>query len=147
MLIDGVNIGTIANYDGRDTVSVDGTTLDGIDTNGVKANTTDELTVGYTTSRETLGSNTITPDIQTPWIKTRTVTGNVTINEAADSEFGGCVILLDIDGSGPYTVTLGAGCNTIGTIPDLVASTKYQATIVKLDNAITTVEIAEIVGA
>ncbi len=108
------------------------------------AGSSGNLTVGFTTDIETLASNTITPDLTAEWLKVRAVTGNVTINEPADGSYGGCVILLSADASGPYTVTLGAGVSAVGTIPDLAASTEYQCLVIKHSDTLTTVEITGI---
>jgi len=113
----------------------------------LKANASDNLSVGFTTDIETLVSNTITPDLTTEWLKYRAVTGTVTINEPADGAYGGCVILLNITGAGTYTVTLGAGCYPVGTIPDLLTTIKYECRVVKHTALITSVEIVEVVGA
>lgn len=124
----------------KDTLVVhDGTTaggfpLENADADILKADTTDNLVVGFTSDIETLGSNTITPDFQTENLKSRAVTGNVTIN-APTTGNGACYIKLAADGSGPYTVTLGSGVTAIGTIPDLAASTTYIATVVRFGSS------------
>ena len=113
--------------------------------NALQNDTTDNLSVGYTTDIHALGSVTsITPDVTAEWLKSATITGNLTINEVTDGNEGGCIILLTADASGPYTVTLGTGVSAIGTIPDLAASTSYQCTVIKHSNDLTTVEIVEI---
>ncbi len=118
---------------------------DGDVTNTLKSDTSLNLSVGYTTDVEILGGNQITPNLTTEWLKSRTVTGNVTINEVVDGNEGGCVILLTADGSGPYTVTLGTGVSAVGIIPDLAASTSYECRVIKHSASLTTVAITEIV--
>ena len=90
------------------------------------------FTMGYTTNVETLGSNTITPDITSESIKSRAVDGNVTINFPTGGT-GIIYMVLTADGSGPYTVTLGANIARVGEIPDLLASTSYLVTLLRED--------------
>jgi len=111
----------------------------------LKSDVTDDLTVGYTTNVEVLGSvTTITPDMQTEWLKSATITGNLTVNESADGEEGGCVINLTIDSSGPYTITVGTGVLPIPStgLVDLEASASYEMKVVKHANTQMTVEVA-----
>tara|TARA_R110000822_G_C15338773_1_gene495891 strand:- start:16650 stop:17420 length:771 start_codon:yes stop_codon:yes gene_type:complete len=124
-----------------------GVSVQGYNVGTLFASTSDNLSVGYTTDIETLVSDTITPDLTTEWLKYREVVGTVTINEPADGAYGGCVILLNVTGAGPYTVTLGAGCYPVGTIPDLLTTIKYECRVVKHTALITSVEIVEVVGA
>jgi len=106
------------------------------------ADTTDNLTVGFTTDVETLASNTITADFQTEGLKSRAVTGNVTLNVPTTGN-GVAHIKLAADSSGPYTVTLGSGVTALGDIPDLAASTTYIATIIRFGTSDAYVEIVE----
>lgn len=118
----------------------------GISAFGLFSNATANITTGYTTNIEALGVSitTITPDLTTEVLKEGTVTGNLTINEPTDGSFGACLILLKIDASGPYTLTLGAGVSSIGTVPDLEANGQYECRIVKHSDTLTTVEIGVI---
>lgn len=118
-------------------------TYEPIDVDILKADTTDNFTVGYTTDIETLASNTITPNFQTENLKTRAVTGNVTIN-APTTGNGVAHIKLAADASGPYTVTLGTGVSALGTdIPDLQASTTYILSIIRFGTSDAYVELVE----
>jgi hypothetical protein len=125
--------------------AVIGTDVQAYDADTLFADTSDNLVVGYTTDVEALGSVTsITPDLTAEWLKSATITGNLTINEPTDGSTGGCIMLLTADGSGPYTVTLGAGVSAVGTTPDLAASTSYECRVVKHSDTLTTAEIVEI---
>ena len=147
-LVDADIGSTVQAYDATYVVDADiGSTVQGYNVDTLFANASDNLSVGYTTDIETLVSDTITPDLTTEWLKYREVVGTVTINEPTDGAYGGCVILLNVTGAGPYTVTLGAGCYPVGTIPDLLTTIKYECRIVKHTALITSVEIVEVVGA
>lgn len=105
--------------------------------------TTAQLTVGYTTDIETLSSNTITPSLALEGLKKRAVDGNVTINDVVGaSEYGACQIWLDVGTGGPYTITLGAGVYSLGSLPTLEASTDYLVTFVAF-GAVTFVNVEE----
>ena len=107
----------------------------------LRNDTTDNLSVGFTTDVEVLASNTITPDMALEAIKTRAVDGTVTFNIPSNGQ-GVCYIYLDIDGSGPYTVTLGSsGVKSIGTIPSLAASTTYLCVVTRRSASLATVQI------
>ena len=121
-----------------------GVNVQAYDADILKADTSDNLTVGFTTDVETLTSDTITPDLTNEWLKVRSVVGNVTIN-APVTGYGGCLIRLIIDASGPYTITLGSGVYPIGTLPDLESTKTYECKVVKHTGSTTTVEIVEIV--
>lgn len=118
------------------------TSYEPVDADILRADTSDNLVVGYTTDVESLGSVTsITPNLTTEWLKSATITGNLTINEPADGSTGGCIILLTVDASGPYIVTLGTSVSAIGAIPDLAANANYECRLIKHSDTLTTVEI------
>ena len=117
------------------------------DTDILRADSSDNLEVGFTTDVETLSSAaSIAPDLTGPYMKLMVVNQNITINEPADGVYGDCVIALNIDSGGPYTVTLGAGVAAVGVIPDLVASSWYECIVRKWSDALTTVAIQQAVS-
>ena len=145
----GLEIGAdVQAYDATIVVDADiGVTVQAYDADILKADISDNLTVGYPTDSETLVSDTITPDLTAEWLKYREVEGTVTINEPTDGGKGGCIILLNVTGAGPYTITLGTNCYPVGTLPDLVTTLKYECRVIKHTDLITSVEVIEIVGA
>jgi len=114
-----------------------------IDTAILRGDTTSNVTVGFTTDIEVLASDTITPNMALETLKTRSVTGNVTINVPTGGN-GVCEILLTIDGT-DRTITAGTNVKAIGVVPLLAASAVYSLVVTRYSATNATMQIQEAV--
>jgi hypothetical protein len=100
----------------------------------------------YWTSIKDYPAGAITPDFSTSLIQHCSVDQDITIDEPVDGKYSSCVIHFEVDASGPYNVTLGAGVKSLGTaVSSLEASKEYVAHLTKLNDATTIIQITEIV--
>ena len=126
-----------------------GSDVQAYDADTLKADTSDNLTVGYTTDIDTItytsGDVTITPNLTLEWLKKlgATLSGNLTINEPTDGAFGGCMILVTVDGT-DRSLNAGTGVDIIGTVATLDASATYEIKVVKHSDTLTTVEAVKV---
>ena len=105
---------------------------------------TKNLTVGITTDVEVLGSNTIASDMALEALKSRVVSGNITVSFPTNGN-AICHTLLDVDGTGGYTITLAANVHSVGTVPTtLTASVDYIMTVIRYTATNAIVSFAEV---
>jgi len=110
--------------------------------NVLKVDKSSTLTTGFTTDVEVLASDNITPDMSLETIKSRAVTGNITINFPTGGN-GVCHIIASIDGTN-RTITLGANVKSVGTISDLTANTKQLISIIRDSASHAIVQVQEV---
>jgi len=123
---------------------LDAGTLDTLDSADFVQNaTTSNLTAGYTTTVEVLGSNTIAANMATSHLKSRVLTGTLTINLPVGGE-GVCEIFIDAGGAN-RAIVLGTGVSVVGELPDILNTKSYIAHITRWTGAVATVSIGELV--